>query len=163
MFNFYILSNKIRIDIACSCQCLLKLYIVSRASLGHWRMHTPSCRQAYSVCIWASYFSSFQHLVLIVSRMPALLRWAVTRGEGHLSGNTWEVTIVEWMKDDPACWGHSCATGPSAQQPALWAQPLEFKPVYWLMATVYAVVSMTHLLAMCLNRGKDKRPKFWIR
>lgn len=117
---FYISSNKIRIDIACTCQfLLLQLYRMSSASLGHWQMHIPSCRQAYSVFIWASYFSSFQHLVLVASRMPVLLRWAVTRGEGHLSGNMWEVTIVEWMKDDPACWGHSCATGPPTHKPAL--------------------------------------------
>lgn len=156
MFSFYISSNKIRIDIACTCQFLLQFYTMSGASLGHWQMHTPSCRQVYSVFIWASYFSSFQHLVLVASCMPALLRWAVTRGEGHLSGNTWEVTIAEWMADDPACWGHSCATERSMHKAALWAQPFEFKPVFWMTATVHADVSMTHLLVMCLKRGKTK-------
>lgn len=129
MFSFYISSNKTRIDIACTCHFLLLqlLDTMSSALWGPWPMRTPSWRQAYAVFIWASYFSSSQHLVLVASRMPVLLRWAVTRAEGHLSGNTWEVTIAEWMPDDPACWGHSCATGPTAHQPALWAQPFEFK------------------------------------
>lgn len=75
MFSFYISSNKRRIDIACACQfVVLQFHKTSSASLGHGRMHTPSWRQAYGVFIWASFFSSLQHLVLVASCMPVLLR-----------------------------------------------------------------------------------------
>lgn len=114
----------------------------------------------YSDFNGGSFSSSSQHL-LLVKGQHVCIRWAVRNSlqqEGHLSGNTWGVTIVMWTQVDPVSWGQKCITIASTHKAC---------SVGWFTATTNfnsppgyrycsAVVSVTHILLMCRKSGKTR-------